>query len=270
MFFSSHNSFKPPHTLSIMDHSAHGGGGSMAQAAGVWMLESDMADLPPSTSFCTGGGTVMQNGFRSSFSNGSCILWLFEGAVLDTAGKYIAALIGTFLLAFANEGIRYARARALQEKTPFKSLATMSPAAKDFVLALGYGFQMLIAYWTMLLVMLYEIPIFVAILVGLMTGYFTFNRIDGRRKLNPDSSCECSGDAAVNVDPTDISKPVHNGGNMTPVDESGLNNRPVSGTPTSSLSSTTSPPATTTAAAVSAKKSCCAPITASTPCCGGA
>jgi Ctr copper transporter family len=245
------------------------GGGSMAQAAGVWMLESEMADMPPETSFCTGGGTVMQNGFRSSFSNGSCVLWLFEGAVLNTAGKYVAAIIGTFLLAFANEGIRYARARALQEKAPFKSLATTSPVAKDFLLALGYGLQMLVAYWIMLLVMLYEVPIFVAILVGLMTGYFTFNRIDNRRKLNPDSSCECSGDATVVDDVTGLNKPVYNsnGGNVTPVDESGLTNSST-GTPTTS-SSTGSPPAAH-AAAATVKKSCCAPITASTPCCGGA
>jgi Ctr copper transporter family len=237
-----------------MDHSMHGGG-SMAQAAGVWMLESEMADMPPETSFCSGGGTVMQNGFRSSFSNGSCVLWLFEGAVLNTAGKYVAAIIGTFLLAFANEGIRYARARALQEKAPFKSLAATSPVAKDFLLALGYGLQMLVAYWIMLLVMLYEVPIFVAILVGLMTGYFTFNRIDNRRKLNPDSSCECSGDATTVVDDaTGLNKPVYN-------------NRST-GTPTSS-SSTGSPP-TAPHAAATVKKSCCAPVTAGTPCCGGA
>jgi Ctr copper transporter family len=181
---------------STMDHSAHGGGHSAA-AGGVWVLESEMADMPPFTSFCTGGGTVMQNGFHSSFSNGSCVLWLFEGAVLDTAGKYIAALIGTFLLAFLNEFIRYARARALQEKAPFTGFATMSPVAKDFLLALGYGFQMLIAYWIMLLVMLYEVLIFVAILAGLAAGYFTFNRIDNRRKLNPDSSCECSDETSA-------------------------------------------------------------------------
>jgi Ctr copper transporter family len=173
-----------------MDHSMHGGGHS-ASAVGVWVLESEMPDMA-STSFCSGGGTVMQNGFRSSFSNGSCVLWLFEGAVLDTAGKYVAALIGTFLLAFLNETIRYARARALQEKAPFTAFATMTPVAKDFLLALGYGLQMLIAYWIMLLVMLYEVLIFVAILAGLAAGYFTFNRIDNRRKLNPDSSCECS------------------------------------------------------------------------------
>jgi Ctr copper transporter family len=180
-----------------MDHSAHGGSGTMAAASGTWVLESELASVPRSTSFCSGGGTVMQNGFSSSFSNGFCVVWLFEGFVLDSAGKYIGALILTFLLAFANETIRFFRARALQEKAPFTSLTTVSPATKDGLLALGYACQMLVAYWIMLLVMTYEVLIFVAILTGLLAGYLSFNRFDNRRKRDLESSCECAETAVV-------------------------------------------------------------------------
>ncbi|KAG5182072.1 hypothetical protein JKP88DRAFT_263362 [Tribonema minus] len=165
------------------------------------MATSMPTTMPMGTSdFCEGTGMVMQKGFRVSFTNGMCIIWLFEGAVLDTAGKYTGAVIGTFLLAFANEGIRWLRSRAMSGKAPFTRchLSDMPAFARDVVLALMYGFQMLIAYWLMLIVMTYEVFLFTAILLGLTAGYLTFNYVD-RRAKEAATDCNCAVSAAKTV-----------------------------------------------------------------------
>lgn len=41
----------------------------------------------------------------------NCVLFLFEGAAVDTATKYAFAVIGVFCMGFANEMIRYVRER---------------------------------------------------------------------------------------------------------------------------------------------------------------
>ena len=61
--------------------------------------------LPPSVLFqeryCLGMGTVMLNGF--TFETGTCVLYLFQGWVLNTKGKYAGACVGTFFAAMASQ-----------------------------------------------------------------------------------------------------------------------------------------------------------------------
>ncbi|KAG5178417.1 hypothetical protein JKP88DRAFT_201660 [Tribonema minus] len=150
--------------MASMSH-MHGGGGS----SGVDQMGGGSA---AASTFCTGSGTVMQNGFQTSFTNGSCVIWLFPGAILDTEGKYAAAVIGTFLLAFGNEGLRWLRTRMAAEQAP-------PPPRPPPSLALSVA-QMVNAYWLMLLTMLYESVMFSMIVLGLMAGYFAFNYGDAR------------------------------------------------------------------------------------------
>lgn len=188
---------------------------------GTSMSSMDMSsatDVNPATPpgdgsqpFCTGKGAVMLNGFASVYHN-TCIKYLFEDAIIDTPGKYGLAVIGTFFLAFLSEAIRFLRARILAEKHPFNKsfldVSKLSSSTKDLVLALSYGAQMVVAYFLMLLVMLYEVAIFSAIIFGLFCGFFVFSRIDNRRKALPDSNCNCEDEIQPTVKTKTVAVPV--------------------------------------------------------------
>lgn len=153
-------------------------------------------------SFCHGGGVVMRSGFQTEIVGQPCVKWLFADAVLDSEWKYAAGVIGAFALAFLSETVRFLRARALAEKFPFESVSKLSLTTKDAILALSYGLQMVLAYWLMLLTMLYDTGIFTFIILGLTAGFFTYSRIDNRRKALPDSNCSC--EPAIEAEILDI------------------------------------------------------------------
>jgi hypothetical protein len=123
----------------------------------------------PSEGFCSGPGYVMLNGFQYSKGN-NCVLYLFQGAAVDTATKYGFALVGTLLLALVTEMLRVSRSFIAAGKVP--GLARLPPLGVDATLALMFAVQMMAAYWLMLLVMLYEYVIFIFILLGLGVGHF--------------------------------------------------------------------------------------------------
>ena len=135
--------------------------------------------------FCQGPGRVMMPGFQFSF-NGSCVLWLFHNALVDTPGKYAAAVIGTFILSLFFEILRAGRARFAKGQVPFERFkkGSMSPLTLDVINSVTYVVQVTIAYCIMLLVMLYEAMIFIAIVLGLGTGYFVVLRLNRHLKLH--------------------------------------------------------------------------------------
>lgn len=116
----------------------------------------------------------MLPGFQTSV-NGTCVLFLFSGANINTQGKYAIALIMSFFMAFCNEGFAFARKRVL-------GLPTMKTSLKSVIECFLYGLQMVVAYWMMLLVMTYEAGIFTMLILGLVAGHFTFQMIDNRSK----------------------------------------------------------------------------------------
>ena len=135
--------------------------------------------------FCSGPGRVMLPGFQSSV-NGTCILFLFAGANINTQGKYAIAMIMTFVMAFSNEGFAFGRKRILTSHIK----STVKVATECFL----YGTQMVVAYWLMLLVMTYEAGIFTMLILGLVSGHFTFQMIENRsKKHNEDPLIVSSG-----------------------------------------------------------------------------
>jgi hypothetical protein len=173
------------------------------------MGESGMMDTD---SFCQGAGRVMNPGFVFSFNptarteGNSCILWLFQDAIVDTAGKYAAALIGTFVMAFSLEILRASRGRMAKGRPPFEFMTLKaSPLASDAILATTYVIQMTLAYWLMLLVMLYEAMVFVVIVVGLGTGYFVVLRVN-RCIAQQQSTSKGEGDMAESDENRSCSK----------------------------------------------------------------
>ena len=117
--------------------------------------------------FCDGTGRVMLPGFQTSFSYGQCILFLFPGFVLNTAGLYALGLLLSFCMGFSNEVFLYAR----KYLTCF-----LEGKPKFWRLSLGflYALHMVLAYWIMLLVMTYEALIFVALILGLGVSHAVF------------------------------------------------------------------------------------------------
>jgi len=148
--------------------------------------------------FCQGTGRVMLPGFQFSFNptasieSNSCVLWLFPDALVDTPGKYAAAVIGTFILSLAFELLRSGRARFAKGQAPFERFkeGNMSPLALDMINSGTYVIQATIAYCIMLLVMLYEAMIFIAIVLGLGTGYFVVLRLNRRFKKHREEAIQ--------------------------------------------------------------------------------
>jgi Ctr copper transporter family len=131
--------------------------------------------------FCTGMGRVMMMGFQGAYNGNSCVLFLFEGAVVDSATKYAFAVLGAFLMAMMNELLALlrklyaARVRAWLERSD-GDVSPLASMLADVPVALAYGVQMVNAYWMMLLVMTYEMFLFTAIISGLVVGHFLFAR----------------------------------------------------------------------------------------------
>ncbi|EKU21081.1 solute carrier family 31 (copper transporters) member 1 [Nannochloropsis gaditana CCMP526] len=156
----------------------------------------DMGGMGDSGGFCQGEGSVMNNGFVFMPQDGYCILYLFQGAVVNTAGKYAGALIGTFFLAFSVEALRHFRlwmrlrratvvlAHGEKEGEVVTGPPLRAQVLPIFLEALLFGVHMFVAYLIMLLVMLYEWAIFISLLLGLAAGYFTFEMWEAYRVAN--------------------------------------------------------------------------------------
>lgn len=153
-------------------------------------------NMATSSGFCSGSGTVMMNGFQAS-QNGFCVLYLFKGANVDTATKYGFALVGTLLLGLVTELLRVSRTFIAARALP--GTASLHPTLLDAGLALIFAVQMMVAYWLMLLVMLYEYVIFIFILIGLGFGHFIALHL--QRKYLASSSSSTSAFAAASGSP---------------------------------------------------------------------
>eukprot|EP00659_Diplonema_papillatum_P005582 gene5582-8497_t len=165
------------------------------------------AGATDSSAFCQGEGRVMLSGFQEAYGdNGFCVKFLFENAVIDTEAKYVFAVLGTMCMGLTIEALVLVRkvytARYISVHTELPGIGVYVP------LSLLYGVQMVVAYWAMLLVMLYETFIFTALIVGLVVGHFLFEVVLARRfpelhatllaDNNPSPGTACCGGTAKN------------------------------------------------------------------------
>ena len=111
---------------------------------------------------------------------------LSSGWDLDSAVKYGFAVVGTFLMGMSNELLARSRVKLAQYLSaprpgasccalPGPALIETYPVPCRMALGALHGVQMVLAYWMMLLVMLYEVCIFSALVIGLATGYGLFS-----------------------------------------------------------------------------------------------
>lgn len=164
--------------------------------------------------FCT-GSSVMSDGFRSSIG-GTCVKLFFQSWILNSRVKYAFAFLGLIVAGMAlelfnekRESIRHFLLRrhgkiVLREQhRPFSLFETVFPRQQSpFVpmsrqtmetshiiqvmpfslrcaLALMYVAAIAVAYFLMLVVMMYDTGLFFAVLVGLGLGYGCFREISG-------------------------------------------------------------------------------------------
>jgi len=120
--------------------------------------------------FCYGGTSMYMEGFQWVQSS-TCVILLFPSWVLNTAWKYTIAVIGTFLFAIGLE-------KFIQQRR--KVMVYMSESTKNRLLvsAAFYGVQISIGYLLMLIIMIYSGVLFLAVILGLVTGHILFNAKD--------------------------------------------------------------------------------------------
>lgn len=133
--------------------------------------------------FCRGDGSVMNDGFASHISE-YCLIFLFEDFVLDQPWKYGIAVIGIVLMGIANQLLSSFRSRLNDRQWDTSRLMADRPWLQDALNASLFGVQMVLAYWLMLLVMLYDTLIFSAVIVGLTLGQFISLQSDRSRPIN--------------------------------------------------------------------------------------
>jgi solute carrier family 31 (copper transporter), member 1 len=119
----------------------------------------------------------MQNGFQTADGKDNCILFLFRGWNIDSTVKYVFMLIGVICMGLLNGSLAYVRHRLMDNARHRSSLLI-----HQIWLSLLYGIQMILAYWMMLLVMTYETGVFIALILGLVIGYFIFGYIEAKHR----------------------------------------------------------------------------------------
>jgi len=122
---------------------------------------------------------VMQNGFQIADGKEACIVFLFQGWNVDSQVKYAFMLIGVLLMGVLHGALAYVR-HLLLDNSRLRSSLLMHQLCLSFV----YGIQMVLAYWMMLLVMTYETGTFIALIFGLVIGYFIFGFIEAKTRIS--------------------------------------------------------------------------------------
>lgn len=146
----------------------------------VAVLNSSSFSMSGSSSSTTAQCSPMLEGFQlASGSSSSCILYIFPGANVDTPFKYVIAVLGTFLAALCYELLRARREQmtaALQSTSTSTSSSTSLPSSSlphyDILIAVLYTLQTILGYFLMMLVMTFDIALFVAVSAGLGMGYY--------------------------------------------------------------------------------------------------
>jgi hypothetical protein len=118
--------------------------------------------------FCWGGTSMYMDGFQ--WLGSTCVIYLFPNWILNSAGKLVAACLGSVVFGAFMEYIIRMRRDVVQ---------TMAPGWKRLgASAIFYGVQLSMGYSLMLVIMIYSVPLFLSVVVGLMGGHVLFNAKD--------------------------------------------------------------------------------------------
>lgn len=124
--------------------------------------------------FCRGMSmTMSMGGFQSALfskSPADCITFLFVDWKLDRPGKFVLAMVCTFLLAVVSEGTASGQTHLLRN---YLLEGTSKPRRKAIMTAV-YGFQQLVGWMLMLISMTFSVELFGSVLLGLWVGKLLF------------------------------------------------------------------------------------------------
>merc|ERR1711862_182638 len=122
--------------------------------------------------YCYGGTSMYMDGFQ--WRGVYCVIYLFPAWTLNARWKVFLACVGTILSGIFLEGIITARRQILLSKEFRKKSRNM----KLYISMSIYGIQVTVGYLVMLIVMTYNIPLFICVILGLMIGHVLFQVID--------------------------------------------------------------------------------------------
>ena len=123
------------------------------------------------------------------FYMGTQVKYIFKGLETESAGTYSLALVMTFIIALAIEGLNFYRyhlqAGAYSQLNQLidrkdHSVYTLSCKIR-FLISITYFVSIFLSYMLMLAVMTFNGGIFVVTILGLTVGYFIFGFIRKRK-----------------------------------------------------------------------------------------
>ncbi len=124
----------------------------------------------PEVPFCTGPGTAMHmSGFE--YYPADCVIFLFNGWVLDAPGTFVLAILGSLGLGLLTELLTFLRREKIAKA------AALRERPNAFVVVMGSIFtvQVTLGYLLMLVAMTYQVELFVAVMLGLGGGHMLLN-----------------------------------------------------------------------------------------------
>lgn len=174
------------HDHSTMDHSNHD-----ARVETTTHNHNNMMSTDSS------GGMVHEMVMQMYFEAGYEVIILFQGWDVKTVGAMVGSCFGVFFLAIIYEGLKYFRERlhrknyvaidyskvkapegtdgsqVNQVRTAVSCKSSLTSASHYIQTAL-HLLQLVISYFLMLIVMTYNVWLFISVILGCTVGYFLF------------------------------------------------------------------------------------------------
>jgi hypothetical protein len=138
--------------------------------------------------FCYGGTTMYMDGFH--WLDPTCVIYLFPQWVLTTGGSLVGACFGTIFFGMALEGVIRKRRDVVQSLPGgWKRLGAST---------IFYGVQLTMGYMLMLVIMTYSGPLFMCVILGLMSGHALFNANGAKsaKEIKQKATDESQGDGS--------------------------------------------------------------------------
>lgn len=118
--------------------------------------------------WCYGGTSMYMDGFQ--WLGTTCAIYLFPSLVLNSVGALVGACIFTIFFGMSLEWVIQQRRITVQKfDAGYRRLA---------VSACFYGIQLSMGYTIMLVVMIYSIPLFISVVLGIVGGHICFSAPD--------------------------------------------------------------------------------------------
>jgi len=129
--------------------------------------------------WCYGGTSMYMDGFH--WVGSTCPIYLFPSLVIASPGALIFACFVTIVFGMILEWIIQRRRVTVSSYSP--------GVARLLVSASFYGVQLTMGYFIMLVVMIYSIPLFMSVVVGIVGGHILFSSPDAIVKDTSGACC---------------------------------------------------------------------------------